>query len=270
MVEHILPERQLRELQKAMLDFMQTQGYTESAQAFARETNNEGFIADPKDRHHNLLAKKWTSVIRLQRKIMELESKISKMQADIDSGAIVRRANKGTGEWLPRPPAKLKLAQHRSPITCVRFHPQYTVLATASEDMTVKIWDSEAGDFERSLKGHTKAVQDMVFDNKGAVLVTCSADLTLRVWDVANEYKCVRTLHGHDHCVSAVRFLGSDKIVSASRDKTIRIWELATGYCVRTLTGHSEWVRCVDVSADARLLCSASNDQSVRLMKMQI
>ncbi|KAJ1809200.1 Lissencephaly-1, partial [Coemansia sp. RSA 2599] len=72
MVEHILPERQLRELQKAMLDFMQTQGYEESAQVFARETNNEGFAADPKDRHHNLLAKKWTSVIRLQRKIMEL------------------------------------------------------------------------------------------------------------------------------------------------------------------------------------------------------
>ncbi|KAJ2594863.1 Lissencephaly-1 [Coemansia sp. RSA 1722] len=266
MVEHILPERQLRELQKAMLDFMQTQGYAESAQVFARETDNEGFAADPKDRHHNLLAKKWTSVIRLQRKIMELESKITKMQADIDSGAVVRRGHqKGAGEWLPRPPAKLRLAQHRLPITSVRFHPQYTVLATASEDMAVKIWDSESGDFERTLKGHTKAVQDMVFDRKGTVLVTCSADLTLRVWDVANEYKCVRTLHGHDHCVSAVRFLGSDKIVSASRDKTVRIWELATGYCIRTLAGHSEWVRSVDVSPDARLLCTASNDQSVRV-----
>ncbi|KAJ2718767.1 Lissencephaly-1 [Coemansia sp. Benny D115] len=265
MADHVLPERQLKELQKAIIDFMQTQGYAESAEVFARESGNEGFSADAKDRHHNLLAKKWTSVIRLQRKIMELEARLAKQQEDIKSGAIVRRGGRGASEWLPRPPARAKLAQHRAPITCVRFHPQYTVLATASEDMTVKIWDSESGDFERTLKGHTKAVQKMAFDARGAVLVTCSADLTLRVWDVADEYKCVRTLHGHDHCVSAVAFLGADKLVSASRDKTVKVWELSTGYCIRTLTGHAEWVRSVHVSSDARLLCTASNDQSVRL-----
>ncbi|KAI8318458.1 lissencephaly-1 [Martensiomyces pterosporus] len=263
--EHILPERQKKELQKAILDFMQTQGYTESSEIFAKETGNEGFVADAKDRHHNLLAKKWTSVIRLQRKIMELETKLSKLQEDIRSGAVVRRGAGKTTEWLPRPPAKTKLAQHRMPVTRVRFHPQYTVLATASEDMTVKIWDSESGDFERTLKGHTKAVQDMTFDTKGQILVTCSADLTLRVWDVADEYKCVRTLHGHDHCVSAVCFLGADKLVSASRDKTVKIWEVATGYCVKTLAGHAEWVRGVSATEDARLICTASNDQSVRL-----
>ncbi|KAJ1900558.1 Lissencephaly-1 [Kickxella alabastrina] len=264
MTEHILPERQLKELQKAILDFMQTKGYTESADVFARETDNEGFTADPKDRHHNLLAKKWTSVIRLQRKIIELETKVAKMQEDIKSGAVVRRGARSDAEWLPRPPAQTRLVQHQAPVTRVRFHPHYTVVASASEDMTVKIWDTESASFERTLKGHTKAVQDIAFDAKGAVLVTCSADLTLRVWDIADEYKCVRTLHGHDHCVSAVSFLGADKLVSASRDKTIKVWELSTGYCIRTLSGHAEWVRSVNVTEDARLICTASNDQSVR------
>ncbi|KAJ2114570.1 Lissencephaly-1, partial [Coemansia sp. RSA 922] len=258
--EQILPERQLKELQKSVLDFMHTQGYTESAAVFARESGNEGFVADPNDRHHNLLAKKWTSVIRLQKKIMELEAKLSKLQEE----APLRRPS-SVAEWLPRPPARTKLAQHRSPITRVRFHPQYTVLATASEDMTVKLWDSESGDFERTVKGHTKAVQDVAFDAKGSIMVTCSADLTLRVWDIAADYKCVRTLHGHDHCVSAVCFLGADRLASASRDRTIKIWDLATGYCVKTLVGHAEWVRSVDVTPDSRLLCTASNDQSVRL-----
>ncbi|KAJ2690679.1 Lissencephaly-1, partial [Coemansia spiralis] len=258
--EQILPDRQLKELQKSVLDFMHTQGYTESALVFARESGNEGFVADPNDRHHNLLAKKWTSVIRLQKKIMELESKLSKLQEEQPA-----RRPSSTTEWLPRPPARTKLTQHRYPITRVRFHPQYTVLATASEDMTVKLWDSESGDFERTIKGHTKAVQDVAFDAKGSTMVTCSADLTLRVWDVTADYKCVRTLHGHDHCVSAVCFLGADRLASASRDRTVKIWDLTTGYCVKTLSGHSEWVRSVDVTSDSRLLCTASNDQSVRL-----
>ncbi|KAJ2042122.1 Lissencephaly-1, partial [Coemansia sp. S155-1] len=191
---------------------------------------------------------------------MELEAKLSKLQEE----APLRRPS-SVAEWLPRPPARTKLAQHRSPITRVRFHPQYTVLATASEDMAVKLWDSESGDFERTVKGHTKAVQDVAFDAKGSIMVTCSADLTLRVWDIAADYKCVRTLHGHDHCVSAVCFLGADRLASASRDRTIKIWDLATGYCVKTLVGHAEWVRSVDVTSDSRLLCTASNDQSVRL-----
>ncbi|KAJ2840481.1 Lissencephaly-1 [Coemansia sp. 'formosensis'] len=258
--DQILPERQLKELQKSVLDFMHTQGYTESALVFARESGNEGFIADPNDRHHNLLAKKWTSVIRLQKKIMELESKLSKQPDETRRTTTVPSA-----EWLPRPPARTKLTQHRQPITRVRFHPQYTLLATASEDMTVKLWDAESGDFERTIKGHTKAVQDVAFDAKGSVMVTCSADLTLRVWDVTADYKCVRTLHGHDHCVSAVCFLAADRLASASRDRTVKIWDLTTGYCVKTLTGHAEWVRSVDATPDARLLCTASNDQSVRL-----
>lgn len=46
-------------------------------------------------------------------------------------------------------------------------------------------------------------------------------------------YECVKTLHGHDHNVSCVRFTPSgDQIISSSRDKTIKVWETATGYVV--------------------------------------
>lgn len=98
-----------------------------------------------------------------------------------------------------------------------------------------------------------------------------------------NDYKCIKTLYGHDHSVSSVTFLPSgDKIVSASRDKTIKVWEFASGYvsmqiimsgscsilisspisyCTKTYTGHLEWVRSVVSSEDGRLLVTASNDQ---------
>lgn len=43
-------------------------------------------------------------------------------------------------------------------------------MVTASEDATVKVWDYETGDFERTLKGHTDAVQDLSFDHTGKIL----------------------------------------------------------------------------------------------------
>ena len=62
------------------------------------------------------------------------------------------------------------------------------------------------------------------------ILVTCSTDLTIKLWDTANEYKNIRTLHGHDHSISTVRFTqDGERLVSASRDKTIRVWEVSSG-----------------------------------------
>lgn len=36
-------------------------------------------------------------------------------------------------------------------------------------------------------------------------------------------------------------------------------------YCVKTLTGHREWVRQIRMSPDGLLLASCSNDQTVRI-----
>ncbi|PWA03219.1 hypothetical protein BB558_000629 [Smittium angustum] len=258
----VLTIRQKSELEKAILDFLSNQGYTNSFLALQAESNNSDFTPSPTDRHHNLLAKKWTSVIRLQKKIIELEGKVQEFQEKLKSNV---RITTKTGDVLPKPPSKFQLTQHRAPITRVAFHPSHTILASSSEDMTIKLWDFESGEFERTLKGHTKTVHGISFDPKGLYIASCSSDLTVRVWDSQNDYKNIKTLYGHDHSVSSVCFLGPDKIISASRDKTIKIWEFNTGYCIKTITGHAEWVRFVSVSEDNKLIVSASNDQSIRV-----
>ncbi len=48
----------------------------------------------------------------------------------------------------------------------------------------------------------------------------------------------------------------------------IRVWEILTGYCIKTLTGHSKWVRCVTAGGSAngnQLVVSGSHDRTVRL-----
>ena len=103
-------------------------------------------------------------------------------------------------------------------------------MVSASEDATVKVWDFETGEYERTLKGHTDSVQDLAFDAQGKLLATCSADVSIKLWDFQQSYECVKTMHGHDHNVSSVAFVpAGDFVLSASRDKTIKMWEVATG-----------------------------------------
>lgn len=94
--------------------------------------------------------------------------------------------------------------------------------------------------------------------------------MAIKIWDFHGSYDCVKTLQGHDHNVSSVCFLPSgDHLVSSSRDKSIKVWEVATGYCVRTYSGHREWVRMVRVYGDS-LIASCSNDQTVRVWPLAL
>jgi platelet-activating factor acetylhydrolase IB subunit alpha len=201
--------------------------------------------------------------------IMDLESKVVGLQSELDQATptSLSRRNQDPTSWLPVSSARHTLQSHKDPVTCVAFHPIYSSLASGSEDCTIKIWDWELGELERTIKGHTKSVLDVDFGGpKGDILLaSCSSDLTIKLWDPKNEYRNIRTLVGHDHSVSAIRFVSPSMphlLVSASRDKTLRLWDVSTGYCVKTVSGHNDWVRDVSTSFDGKWLLSGGNEKT--------
>ena len=65
----VLSQRQREELNKAIADYMLSNGYNEALDAFKRETDMPG---DVDKKYTGLLEKKWTSVIRLQKKVISI------------------------------------------------------------------------------------------------------------------------------------------------------------------------------------------------------
>eukprot|EP00039_Didymoeca_costata_P019380 m.337315 g.337315 ORF g.337315 m.337315 type:complete len:409 (+) comp18099_c0_seq1:207-1433(+) len=259
-----LTEKQQADLDGAVLDYLQQRGFTATADAFQAES---GTPKEVEAKLNGLLEKKWTAVLRLQKKVLELESKLSDAEETIQAPQKLG-ATKDRTTWIPRPPAKHALTGHRLPVTCVKFHPVFSVFVSGSEDASIKIWDYESGEYERTLKGHTNTVQDLAFDDKGEQMASCSADMTVRLWSFEG-FECTKTLRGHDHNISSVCFVpGGGMVVSASRDKTIRVWETATGYCSKIIRGHDDWVRAVRVSPDGQSIATCSNDQSCRLFDL--
>jgi WD40 repeat protein len=58
-----------------------------------------------------------------------------------------------------------------------------SVLATASGDMTVRVWDPATGRCLRTLTGHTSTVIAVAFSPDRRLLATASLDKTVRLWD---------------------------------------------------------------------------------------
>lgn len=106
-----------------------------------------------------------------QGQIMDLESRNAALLAELASPHRATSSSSSSSQpFIPRAPSRHTLSSHRSPITKVAFHPTWTVLASASEDATVKVWDWEGGELERTVKGHTKAVMDVDFDPRGTYM----------------------------------------------------------------------------------------------------
>ena len=98
------------------------------------------------------------------------------------------------------------------------------LLASGSEDQTVRIWDLAARREVATLQGHAAPVQTVRFSPDGTRLASGSRDGAVFLWDVAT-HRRVGELKGHSLRVNEVQFFPDGKtLVSVSVDRTIRIW----------------------------------------------
>ena len=150
-------------------------------------------------------------------------------------------------------------------INSVVFSHDSALLASASNDFSVKIWDAATGSCVATHVGHSSFVRSVVFSHDSARLASASDDETVKIWTAPNR-PCFATLEGHRYGVNSVVFShDSALLASASDDDTVKIWDVSNRTCVATLEGHRLFVSSVVFSHDSARLASASGDSTVKI-----
>ncbi|WP_308433087.1 trypsin-like peptidase domain-containing protein [Streptomyces nigrescens] len=151
----------------------------------------------------------------------------------------------------------------------------HTLLATASNDHTIRLWNPDTGDATRTLEGHTGPIRAVCVVQVGhrTLLATAGNDRTVRLWD-AETGRTTRTLEGHTDWINTmctVEMGDRTLLATASNDNTIRLWDPETGHTLRALEGHTDPVRamCAVQVGHRTLLATAGNDNTVRLRDIE-
>ncbi|KAL1518018.1 hypothetical protein ABEB36_001704 [Hypothenemus hampei] len=167
---------------------------------------------------------------------------------------------------------------HKGSIYCLAWSPMGDLMATGSNDKTVKLMRFNAdtsnleGD-EVELAMHDGTVRDLCFledtTNKSSLLISGGAgDCKIYVTDCVTGTP-FQALSGHTGHILALYTWGGAMFVSGSHDKTVRFWDLRTRGCVNMVTpvtqpgtrqGSPVASLCVDPSG--RLLVSGHEDSS--------
>jgi WD40 repeat protein/serine/threonine protein kinase len=156
------------------------------------------------------------------------------------------------------------LVGHDGPVTRARYSPDGRLVATASADRTVRIWDAASGATLRVLRGHAERVNGVAFSPDSRRVVSASGDATLRVWDVATG-DVVTELRGHQGPVFGCAFdRDGGRVLSWSQDRTARLWSVADGSVVAKFE-HGKPLRDARLDPDGNVVATICDDSIVRL-----
>src|SRR5262249_44614214 len=134
---------------------------------------------------------------------------------------------------------------HRAVVTAVAFHPNGNEVASASADMTTRLWDLATGKEWVPLRGHA-AVTGLAYSPDGQRLATCSADHLVKVWNLSQPTAEPLKLAGHSGPLSSVAFSPDGRyLLSGGGDPLIKLWDVLSGIEVRSFRGHKDWVTSV-------------------------
>ncbi|EQC31331.1 hypothetical protein SDRG_10933 [Saprolegnia diclina VS20] len=159
-------------------------------------------------------------------------------------------------------------------VTNVALSPDGRLLAAASLDKVVRIWNTETSQLMDRLEGHCDSVYSLAFSPDGKNVISGSLDKNIMLWDVSASGRTTTRprmlFQGHKDFVLSVAYTPDGRwIMSGSKDRSVIFWDPRTARSVLTLSGYRNSVISVASSPASPFFATGSGDCFACIWKYQ-
>ena len=150
---------------------------------------------------------------------------------------------------------------HQNLIRVIKVSKSGNFFISASDDLTIKVWDMYSGICRNTLIGHTDIINDVMITFDDNYLISGSNDSTVRVWDINNSSS--ECLYSETNVPITCLSLSSDSqfLAAGSSNRKVYIWNLKDNYnLVTSYYCHMDEVSCIGFSNDNQYVISAGKD----------
>lgn len=110
----------------------------------------------------------------------------------------------------------------------------------------------------------TGGVFNLEFSPEGTILVAACEKKSVQIFDPLTHEKIHSVNGAHSDCVNCVKFLDGRMFATCSDDTTIALWDVRNlKKKIRSLLGHSKWVKNIEFSVKDKLLVTSGLDGSI-------
>ncbi|RAQ98459.1 WD40 repeat domain-containing serine/threonine-protein kinase [Thermogemmatispora tikiterensis] len=179
-----------------------------------------------------------------------------------------QQTSAATASILVNPlPLLLTCRGHNDWVTALAWSPDGAMLASASSDRTVRLWDPRHGQTLRVYHGHRSSVLAISWSFDGIYIASASTDGLIHVWEAKTGLPRL-SYQAHHGPVTALAWLREPKssvLASAGADGLVHIWNGLSGQLIFTYEGHRGSVRALAWQPGNSLLASAGDDSTVQI-----
>lgn len=160
---------------------------------------------------------------------------------------------------------RLKCNGHSARVNYVSFSPNDSIIASASDDGSIKLWQIGSYKEIRAFY-HDDCVNSVSFSQDGKSIISASDDKTAIVWNVENG-KMLRTLQ-HDVAVKFSLFCPDGRYAVTASDYTVKLWDTITWNAIFEFNTEDHWlsmISSISFSSDSKLIAISSYSGTVSI-----
>ncbi|MFC2140907.1 DUF4062 domain-containing protein [Acidobacteriota bacterium] len=194
--------------------------------------------------------------------------------------------------------------EHQNCINAICSTEDGSLIASASDDHTIKLWDGRDGSYQLTFRGHVAPVKCVAFLNKEQI-ISGSSDYMIKVWDVytgkllkilgklelgivPNILKSIilrspkknnlltqshlltrlyKPSGGHTKAITCITLIGEDFAVSGGKDGTVRLWDIELSKEIRLYEGFKGTIEFVQINQNQTTIIAAGSSSEIIIWK---